>query len=106
MLTDTGFLARLEPVTGGRRDLAVRTALTALFTGVQLWALAVVLHDLPVAGMDRMALAAALAAALVAVVDAWRELWGASRRAGRRRQLVWAAATGKLVDRPGGAVAG
>ena len=98
MLTDHTELpigptdAAAPPVSRLRPNLVGRAVITVLFTGVQAWAITVAVLYIPVAGVERLALAAALAASVLTVLDAWRDVWGATRRAGHR-QLVWAAAT-------------
>jgi hypothetical protein len=64
-----------RPAITRRPDVAVRAATTLAFTGLQAWAMVLVVQHVALGGAARVALAAALAAAVVTVLDAWREAW-------------------------------
>jgi hypothetical protein len=65
----------------GRQQVAARAATTLVFTGVQAWAIVLVVGHVQFGGAARMALAAVLAAAIVTVLDSWRDVWAAARPA-------------------------
>jgi N-acetylglucosamine-6-phosphate deacetylase len=67
-------------LSGRRRQVAFRAALTLAFTGVQAWAILLV-RQVELGSGTRVALSAALAAAILTVLDAWRDVWALARTA-------------------------
>lgn len=93
--------AAMPPASRLRPDAVSRAVLTAVFTGVQAWAITFAVLYVPASGAARLALAAVLAASALAVLDAWRDVWAATRP--DRRRTVWATATaGGSVGSPAG----
>ena len=78
----------IRRTVGWPPEVAVRGATTLAFTGLQAWALVLVVLHVELNGAVRLALAAALAAAVVTVLDAWRDVWTVARPGGRHRHLA------------------
>jgi hypothetical protein len=74
-------------IAASRSDVAVRATITLAFTGVQAWAMVLVVLHVELGGAARLALAAALAAAVITVLDAWRDVWTPARPGARHRRL-------------------